>query len=137
MSLRFGSGWLVIYFLICSCTFICSAPQLRTRDYRAFKPFETLPYSVTKPSSHSGRIVRKPYLGITSRLPSPAHNPATSQNRTSGKSMRFHFCGFRVYRYFADSSEAHALLCPHSTELLRDRSCQCFDYGYVLQQLLR
>src|ERR1700736_3859671 len=26
MSLRFGSGWLVTYFLICSCTFICSAP---------------------------------------------------------------------------------------------------------------
>src|SRR5262249_27822135 len=33
MSLRFGSGWLVIYVLICSCTFICSAPQLRARDY--------------------------------------------------------------------------------------------------------
>jgi hypothetical protein len=29
MSLRFGSGWLVIYFVICSCTLICSAPQLR------------------------------------------------------------------------------------------------------------
>jgi hypothetical protein len=43
--------------------------QLRARDYRTFNPFETLPYSVTKPSSHSGRIVRKPYLGITSRLP--------------------------------------------------------------------
>src|SRR5258705_662885 len=36
MSLRFGSGWLVIYFLICSCTFICSAPQLRARDYTTF-----------------------------------------------------------------------------------------------------
>src|SRR6266481_4445209 len=38
MSLRFGSGWLVIYFLICSCTFICSAPQLRARDYTTFNP---------------------------------------------------------------------------------------------------
>ena len=28
MSLRFGSGWLVIYFLICPCTFNV-APQLR------------------------------------------------------------------------------------------------------------
>ena len=46
MSLRFGSGWLVIYFLICSCTFICSAPQLRARDYTTFNPFEPLPFSV-------------------------------------------------------------------------------------------
>ena len=27
MSLRLGSGWLAIYFLICPCTFICSAPS--------------------------------------------------------------------------------------------------------------
>src|SRR4029077_1018542 len=47
MSLRFGSGWLVIYFLICSCTLICSAPPLRARDYRTFIPFEPLPFSVT------------------------------------------------------------------------------------------
>src|SRR5271167_2297413 len=47
MSLRFGSGWLVIYFLICSCTFKCSAPQLRARDYTTFNPFEPLPFSVT------------------------------------------------------------------------------------------
>src|SRR5229473_1498607 len=47
MSLRFGSGWLVIYFLICSCTFICSASQLRARDYTTFNPFEPLPFSVT------------------------------------------------------------------------------------------
>src|SRR5580698_10670608 len=47
MSLRFGSGWLVIYFLICSRTFICSAPQLRARDYTTFNPFEPLPFSVT------------------------------------------------------------------------------------------
>src|SRR5216683_7281756 len=47
MSLRFGSGWLVIYFLICSCTFICSAPQLRARDCTTFNPFEPLPFSVT------------------------------------------------------------------------------------------
>ena len=47
MSLRFGSGWLVIYFLICSCTFRCSAPQLRARDYTTFNPFEPLPFSVT------------------------------------------------------------------------------------------
>src|SRR5277367_1537786 len=33
MSLRFGSGRLATYFLICSCTFICSAPPLRARDY--------------------------------------------------------------------------------------------------------
>src|SRR5580704_7644058 len=26
MSLRFGCGWLVIYFLICSCTFILLPP---------------------------------------------------------------------------------------------------------------
>src|SRR6516162_10337871 len=32
MSLRFGSGWLAIYFLICSCAFIGSAPSLRARD---------------------------------------------------------------------------------------------------------
>src|SRR5580704_13130270 len=38
MSLRFGSGWLVIYFLICSCTFICPAPWLRARDYTTFNP---------------------------------------------------------------------------------------------------
>ena len=47
MSLRFGSGWLVIYFLICSRTFICSASQLRARDYTTFNPFEPLPFSVT------------------------------------------------------------------------------------------
>src|ERR1700722_8113921 len=47
MSLRFGSGWLVIYFLICSCTFMCSAPQLRARDYTTLNPFEPLPFSVT------------------------------------------------------------------------------------------
>src|SRR6266446_8144967 len=47
MSLRLGSGWLVIYFLICSCTFKCSAPQLRARDYTTFNPFEPLPFSVT------------------------------------------------------------------------------------------
>src|SRR3984893_5313805 len=47
MSLRFGSGWLVIYFLICSCTFICSAHPLRARDYTTFNPFEPLPFSVT------------------------------------------------------------------------------------------
>src|SRR5271155_4381094 len=47
MSLRFGSGWLVIYFLICSCTFKCSAPQLRARDYTTFNPFEPLTFSVT------------------------------------------------------------------------------------------
>jgi len=47
MSLRFASGWLVIYFLICSCTFICSAPPLRARDYTAFNPFEPLAFSVT------------------------------------------------------------------------------------------
>src|ERR1700732_918074 len=47
MSLRFGSGWLEIYFLICSCTFICSASQLRARDYTTFNPFEPLPFSVT------------------------------------------------------------------------------------------
>src|SRR6202521_5392030 len=38
MSLRFGSGWLVIYFLICSCTFIWSAHPLRARDYTTFNP---------------------------------------------------------------------------------------------------
>src|SRR5208283_5466285 len=38
MSLRFGSGWLAIYFLICSCTFIGSPPQLRARDYTTFNP---------------------------------------------------------------------------------------------------
>jgi hypothetical protein len=38
MSLRFGSGWLAIYFLICSCTFRCSAPQSRARDYTTFNP---------------------------------------------------------------------------------------------------
>src|SRR6202140_5030644 len=38
MSLRFDSGWLVIYFSICSCTFICSAPKLRARDYTTSNP---------------------------------------------------------------------------------------------------
>src|SRR5580700_1756705 len=38
MSLRFGSGWLVIYLSIFSCTFICSAAQLRARDYTTFNP---------------------------------------------------------------------------------------------------
>src|SRR5580704_13641923 len=47
MSVRFGSGWLVTYFLICSCTFKCSAPQLRARDCTTFNPFEPLPFSVT------------------------------------------------------------------------------------------
>jgi hypothetical protein len=46
MSLRLGSGWLVIYFLICSCTFKRSAPQLPARDYTTFDPFEPLPFSV-------------------------------------------------------------------------------------------
>src|SRR5580692_8208370 len=47
MSLRFGSGWLVIYFLICSCTFICSAPQLRARDYTTLNPFQPFSFSAT------------------------------------------------------------------------------------------
>ena len=34
---RFGSGWLEIYFLICSCTFMCSAPWLCARDYTTLK----------------------------------------------------------------------------------------------------
>ena len=38
MSLRFGSNWQAIYFLICSCTFICSAPWLRARDYTTLNP---------------------------------------------------------------------------------------------------
>src|SRR5580658_5096820 len=38
MSVRFDSGWLVIYFSICSCTFICSAPKPRARDYTTFDP---------------------------------------------------------------------------------------------------
>jgi hypothetical protein len=42
MSPRFGSGWLVRYFLICSCTFIRSAPQLRAPDCTPFNPFELL-----------------------------------------------------------------------------------------------
>src|SRR5271156_1260081 len=46
MSLRLGSGWLAIYFLICPCTFICSAPQLRARDCTTFNPSEPLPFSV-------------------------------------------------------------------------------------------
>src|SRR5258705_13997642 len=36
MSLRFGSGWLVIYFWICSCTFILN------RDYGLL----TLPFQI-------------------------------------------------------------------------------------------
>jgi hypothetical protein len=51
MSLRFGSGWLAIYFLICSCTFKCSAPPLRARDYTTFNPLGksgtgTFPFSI-------------------------------------------------------------------------------------------
>src|SRR5207302_3215344 len=35
MSLRFGSGWLVIYFLICSCIFIClESDDLMFWDFR-------------------------------------------------------------------------------------------------------
>src|SRR5580704_2859025 len=141
MSLRFGSGWLVIYFLICSCTFICSASQLRARDYTTFNPFEPLPFSVTpdtrfwvtfsplqgraaltvevtrprgrpasrccvgafqnsqrlemsgaprsgqrgwstctpNPSSHSGRIVGKPYLTGLGKS-----SPLSAQNHRSG-----------------------------------------------------
>src|SRR5271157_43543 len=59
MSLRFGSGWLVIYFLICSCTFICSAPQLRARDYTTFNPFEPLPFSVTPDTRGFGSLDRE------------------------------------------------------------------------------
>ena len=58
MSLRFGSGWLVIYFLICSCTLICSAPQLRARDYTTFNPFEPLPFSVTPDTRGFGSLDR-------------------------------------------------------------------------------
>src|ERR1700730_11281124 len=50
MSLRFDSGWLVIYFSICSCTFICSALQLRARDYTTFDP--SPPCNGGRPSSH-------------------------------------------------------------------------------------
>ena len=49
MSLRFGSAWLVIYFLICSCTFKCSAPQLRARDYTT-----ALTVEVTRPRGIRG-----------------------------------------------------------------------------------
>src|SRR5271165_2215470 len=59
MSLRFGSGWLVIYFLICSCTFICSAPQLRARDYTTFNPFEPLPFFVTPDTRGFGSLDRE------------------------------------------------------------------------------
>src|SRR5271165_6538935 len=59
MSLRFGSGWLVIYFLICSCTFICSAPPLRARDYTTFNPFEPLPFSVTPDTRGFGSLDRE------------------------------------------------------------------------------
>src|SRR5271154_596899 len=59
MSLRFGSGWLVIYFLICSCTFICSAPQLRARDNTTFNPFEPLPFSVTPDPRGFGSLDRE------------------------------------------------------------------------------
>ena len=38
MSLRFDSGWLAMYFSICSCAFIGAAPQLRGRDYTMFNP---------------------------------------------------------------------------------------------------
>jgi len=33
---EFGSAWLVIYFLICSCTFICSVPRWRDEIIRRF-----------------------------------------------------------------------------------------------------
>src|ERR1700733_8474474 len=59
MSLRFGSGWLVMYFLICSCAFICSAPQLRARDYTTFNPFEPLPFSVTPDTRGFGSLDRE------------------------------------------------------------------------------
>src|SRR5208282_3109041 len=59
MSLRFGSGWLVIYFLICSRTFICSAPQLRARDCTTFNPFEPLPFSVTPDTRGFGSLDRE------------------------------------------------------------------------------
>src|SRR5271165_2807271 len=62
MSLRFGSGWLVIYFLICSCTFICSAPQLRARDYTTFNPFEPLQFSVTPDTRGFGSLDREDLL---------------------------------------------------------------------------
>jgi hypothetical protein len=87
MSLRFGSGWLVIYFLICSCTFKCSAPQLRARDYTTFNPFEPLEYMHPKPSSHSGRIVGNPYLGIISGLPVIHQQWAAGANRSQKGSL--------------------------------------------------
>src|SRR5271169_1961000 len=59
MSLRFGSGSLVIYFLICSCTFICSARQLRARDYTTFNPLEPLPFSVTPDTRGFGSLDRE------------------------------------------------------------------------------
>ena len=34
MSLRFGSGWLVIYFLICSCTLMFCSPVARNEIIR-------------------------------------------------------------------------------------------------------
>src|SRR5271155_5119687 len=59
MSLRFGSGWRVIYFLICSCTFMCSAPQLRARDCTTFNPFEPLRFSVTPDTRGFGSLDRE------------------------------------------------------------------------------
>jgi hypothetical protein len=49
MSLRFGSGWLVIYFLICSCTFICSAPRCAHEIIRRL---------ILLPLARAGRTVR-------------------------------------------------------------------------------
>src|SRR6266481_4615815 len=78
MSLRFGSGWLVIYFLICSCTFKCSAPQLRARDYTTFNPFEPLPFSVTPDTRF--RVTFSPLQGraaLTVEVTRPRGRPAS------------------------------------------------------------
>jgi hypothetical protein len=57
MSLRFGSGWLVIYFLI----FFLYAHMFRSLEPRTGL-YDELEHMHAKPSSHSGRIVGNSYL---------------------------------------------------------------------------
>src|SRR5580704_19562648 len=66
MSLRFGSGWLVIYFLICSCTLMCSAPSCTHEIVRRLillNRSHSLSHRILEDLGHSSaRAPRKPPL---------------------------------------------------------------------------
>src|SRR5204862_4887610 len=76
MSLRFGSGWLVIYFWICSCTFI-----LNIRFRVAYFLFKSRCTEVRR-TEHHKRSLRKADGGVLQGASRQA--PATTSRRQRG-----------------------------------------------------